>query len=127
MSQIAYYGIGETVVDIDEIDEGIHIILEGCVKFTIKSFDGVEKEITRLDRGDFFGELCLIPKAKSIVSVEVMDDLTTVLIPQKFARDLVEENRKLALLMNQFIEERNRKINQAKSLTEIVDNSQQVS
>ena len=127
VSQIAYYGIGETVVDIEEIDEGIHIILEGCVKLTIKSFDGVEKEITRLERGDFFGELCLIPKANSIVSVEVIDDLTTLLIPRKYARELVEENRKLALLMNQFIEERNHKINQQRVRSEIVNNPEQAS
>ena len=117
---IYYYGMGEKIVNIGEMEEGLYIIREGLVKLTIKDFQGQEKEILRLGEGEFFGEMSLLPKrTKSTVNVTVIDDVKIIFINEKSAEELIEDNRKLALVMNQFIEERNRVINQAKQTPEI--------
>jgi small-conductance mechanosensitive channel len=117
---IYYYGMGENIVKIGEMEEGLYIIREGSVKITVEDFKGQEKEILRLGEGEFFGEMSLLPKrTNSTVNVTVINDVKIIFINERSAEELMEDNRKLALVMNQFIEERNRLINQAKQTPDL--------
>jgi small-conductance mechanosensitive channel len=115
---VAYYGIGEKVVEIGQPDESLHIIWEGQVKLTIEDCHGHEQEVMQLSASDFFGEMALLSQSVSLVKVTVIEDLKTLVIARKTAQSLIENNPKLALVMNLFIEERNWAIRLAKQVSE---------
>lgn len=65
-----------------------------------------EQEVSRLSKGEFFGEMVFLRGARSPVSVTVTDDLRAIRIAPDTIFSLTQKNPRFSLEMNQFVEER---------------------
>ena len=100
------FAIGEQIVKEGEFDAGFYIILHGSVMLSVTDVRNQKQEVSRLSRGDFFGEMVLWRGEPNPVSVMVIEDLRTIRIQPDAICDLAHQNPKFALEMNQFVEER---------------------
>ena len=103
---LEYYGAGEVIISSGEFDTGFYIILEGSVVLSVTDIQNQSQEIVRLSQGDFFGEMVLLRRDPSLVSVTVIDDLKTLVIEPDAVIELAHQNTKFAVEMNHFIEQR---------------------
>lgn len=65
------FGAGETVVRQGDPGETFYIVADGEVNVRLRGADGVEKKLSTLHRGNFFGEMSLLtgePRSASIVA-----------------------------------------------------------
>lgn len=86
------YEEGEVVIEKDDLGDAFFLIYSGAVEVTAPGLLGVEKLITRLGPGEFFGELALLlrqPRSASVVCTEESELL--VLPAPEFARLLETE------------------------------------
>lgn len=100
------YGIDEVIVKEGEIDDGLFIIWAGSVQLTIRDRIREEREVARLERSEFFGEMALLPREVSPVSARAIKDLTVLVIPRETAIQLISSNPQFAFEMTQYIDER---------------------
>lgn len=104
------YGIGECIVKAGNLDKGLFIVWDGCVRLSVTNFQEKEQEVFRLENGECFGERSLLPGQPSLVTVIVVQDLQALVIPTEVIIDLAEHNAKFALEINRLIEERDKAI-----------------
>jgi|GEM_PF-735152 len=116
--RVKCYGLNEWIITAGEPDEGFYILQEGRVKITVKDSQGEEKEVARVSRGGFFGEMALLGEA-SPVSAIALEDVEVIIIHGQLARRLIDTSVKFAQEMNQFIEERKRAISLAQGLENV--------
>ncbi|MCL1468769.1 mechanosensitive ion channel family protein [Argonema galeatum] len=103
---VEYYGADEKIVEAREFDTGFYIIMDGSVLLSVTDIHNQEQEISRLSKGDFFGEMVLLRGEPSVASVTVIDDLKAIAIEPDTVFSLAQKNPKFSLEMNQFVEER---------------------
>lgn len=113
-SSLEGFAIGERIVWQDEFDTGFYIILNGSVLLSVIDIRSQEQEVTRLSKGDFFGEMVFLRGERSPVSVTVTDDLKAIRIPPDTIFNLTHKNPRFSLEMNQFVEERKKAARMAK-------------
>lgn len=116
-SLVEYYGIGETVFQIGEADQGLYLILHGILQLSTLDNHNQVQEVTRLERGEIFGEMAIFPGEVNPVSATVVDDLTVVIIPKAMLVSLIEKHPKFALAINQLIKKREKMVEFAKGRT----------
>lgn len=86
------YDAGEVVIEKDEAGDAFFILYSGEVEVTKPGFLGIEKLVTRLGPGAFFGEMALLlsqPRSASVVCREPSE--LFVLMSGDFARLLESE------------------------------------
>jgi small-conductance mechanosensitive channel len=113
---IETYGVDEQIVRAGEFDAAFYIIIAGGVLLSVTDINRQEQEVMRLSKGDFFGEMVLLRSECSQVSVKAIDELKAIAIAPDAICDLVQKNSRLALEMNQFIDERKKAARQAKGI-----------
>jgi len=116
-SLVEYYGIGETVLEIGEADQGLYLILHGVLQLSTLDSRNQFREVTRLERGAIFGEMAIFPGEVNPVSATVVDDLMVVIIPSDILISLLEKHPKFALAINQLIKKREKMVGYAKGKT----------
>jgi CRP-like cAMP-binding protein len=106
---VEYYGIEENVVEAGELDEAFYVILSGQVKLI---YEGEREEdnfeVTRLKKGDFFGEMVLLPTEASLVTVSVIEDLRAIALSMSLLASLIQRNPRFAQDLNGLLSERRR-------------------
>ncbi len=105
-SEIKYYGIGETIIQSGEFDEGICILIEGRVLLSHINQDGSTCPITYLETGDLFGEMALLRNEPSWVSVTAIQDVQLVMLNGDVVFSVAQDQSNFAMEMNRFIDER---------------------
>jgi small-conductance mechanosensitive channel/CRP-like cAMP-binding protein len=80
------FGRGERVVHQGEPGDAMYVVLEGTAVVTLAApdgngrADGAEREVARLARGEFFGEMALLTGEPRSASVTAVDDLAVLVI-----------------------------------------------
>jgi CRP-like cAMP-binding protein len=76
------FGRGERVVHQGEPGDAMYVVLEGTAVVTLAAADATEgeREVARLARGEFFGEMALLTGEPRSASVTAVDDLAVLVI-----------------------------------------------
>ena len=74
------YQRGEVVFHQDDPGDRMHIIVQGRVRISIDSFDGREKDVALLNRGDCFGEMALLDGSNRSANATAVDDIETLVL-----------------------------------------------
>ncbi|MEM6869293.1 MAG: mechanosensitive ion channel family protein [Cyanobacteria bacterium P01_C01_bin.121] len=105
-AEVQYYGAGETIVHVGEVDEGVCILLQGQVILSCLDHAGNACIISSLETGDLFGELSLLRNEPSLVSVTALQDVKLVMLNADAVFSIAQQQSNFALEMNRFIDER---------------------
>ncbi|MDJ0706942.1 MAG: mechanosensitive ion channel family protein [Leptolyngbyaceae cyanobacterium MO_188.B28] len=111
---VEYYGIGEQVLQIGTPNQGFYFILEGHLQLSVMDSHHHQREVAKLVRGDFFGEMALLPREPSSVSARVIEDIKVIVIDYVSMYRFLEESPQFALEINQFINKRKKTADMAK-------------
>lgn len=121
-AEIEHYGKGERIVKEGDFDLGLYIIEEGAVKLSVADNRDRPSEVVSLGRGDFFGEMALLPGEASLVSVTVIEDLKAIFIDSVSAINSIQGNSKFIAQMNKFVEQRTETVHLVKGRKNLLNN-----
>ena len=63
------YARGERVVAEGDHLQGLHLILKGCAALSVRDRCGIDQEIARAGKGEYFGEQAIVSSQSSDISV----------------------------------------------------------
>ncbi len=105
-SKLQFYGNGEKVIKQGDPTGQLYFILEGSASLETLNDKNYPLTITKLEVGDFFGEISLFTDKYSIFSVLVLEDLKLIVISPKEVLEMVEINPKLAQYLDDIMDAR---------------------
>jgi small-conductance mechanosensitive channel len=103
---LQYYGIGETILVENEINDCLYIVIEGKVEQFARHINGDVVPISKLNRGDFFGENALLGAKPNPVTVRALTDLQVLVIYPEEVTELLQKNAQLAIQLDEVLETR---------------------
>ena len=74
------YGQGECVVSQGDPGDALFVVLEGTAVVSVRDEQGSRREVARLARGEFFGEMALLTGEPRTATVTAADDLSVLVI-----------------------------------------------
>jgi len=77
--------------------ESMYILVKGSVKISKMLSEGMEKTLTTLAAGDFFGEMALVEDGPRAVTAMVVEDSQILVIKRSEFEKLMEEAPKVAV------------------------------
>ena len=101
-----YFAHSEIIVAQDEHEQGIYLVLSGCVSLTVTNTQGVEFTLDELDSRGFFGETGLTGRAISPVTARVTEDAQILIIPHELVNHAINKNSSFAEEISTLIERR---------------------
>ena len=84
------FGRGERIVHQGDQGDAMYVVLEGTAIVTIKTENDAEREVARLSRGEFFGEMALLTGDPRTASVTAVDDLAVLVIHKDALQAMLE-------------------------------------
>lgn len=90
---------GESLFRRGDACNSFHLLLEGSVKLTVTSPDGIEKVIDIVRPGQSFGEACMFLGKPYMVNAEVVEDALLIRVPKKTVMEEIERNPDFAKRM----------------------------
>ncbi len=102
----ADFGTGERIVHQGDAGDTMYVILEGQAIVTITDANQAEREVARLGRGEFFGEMALLTGEPRSASVTAVDDLGVVVVGKSALQALLGKRPGLAQEMAEIVEAR---------------------
>lgn len=111
---VRHFAAGEQVVAEGEPLPGLHLILTGAVRLTVRDGTGVEKEVARLGAGEFFGEKALLTGAASDVTVTAAEDLAALVLEGERLQALIDRTPQAAREIGSVMEARRRAVREAR-------------
>jgi small-conductance mechanosensitive channel len=112
------FGRGERIVHQGDSGEAMYVVLEGTAIVTIKTENDAEREVARLTRGEFFGEMALLTGEPRTASVTAVDDLSVLVIHKAALQTMLERRPGLAQEMAEIVELRRQGLRAVKDLKE---------
>jgi hypothetical protein len=100
------YGRGERIVHQGEPGDAMFLILSGTAVVAVKDEHGNEREVARLSRGEFFGEMALLTGEPRNASVTAADDLAVLAIYKEALGGMLARRPELAQEMAEIVEAR---------------------
>jgi small-conductance mechanosensitive channel/CRP-like cAMP-binding protein len=100
------YGRGERIVYQGETGDALYLILSGTAVVAIRDEHGGEREVARLSRGEFFGEMALLTGEPRTASVTAADDLAVLAIYKAALAGMLARRPALAQEMAEIVESR---------------------
>lgn len=102
------YGRGERIVHQGDTAATMFVILTGTAIVTIADpgNPGSEREVARLSRGEFFGEMALLTGEPRTASVTAVDDLDVVVVDKAALETMLHKRPGLAQEMAEIVEAR---------------------
>jgi small-conductance mechanosensitive channel/CRP-like cAMP-binding protein len=100
------FGRGERIVHQGEPGDAMYVILEGTAIVSIADGNQAEREVARLSRGEFFGEMALLTGEPRSASVTAVDDLTVVVVHKDSLQSMLHNRPGLAQEMAEIVEAR---------------------
>jgi len=88
---------GDTLLHQDEAGHEMFLILDGVVRFSQRKQNGSESQIALVGKGEVFGEITLVSKAKHYASVQAVTDLQVLVISQEFLQRAMKSLPEIAL------------------------------
>jgi CRP-like cAMP-binding protein len=90
------YGHGEFVVRQGDPGDALFVILEGTAIVSVRDEQGAVREVARLSRGEFFGEMALLTGEPRTASVTAADDLSVLVIFKETMQGMLARRPPLA-------------------------------
>ena len=112
------FGRGERVVHQGDAGDAMYVVLEGTAIVTIRTGDDAEREVARLSRGEFFGEMALLTGDPRTASVTAVDDLAVLAIHKEALQSMLTRRPGLATEMAEIVEARRQGLRLAKELAD---------
>jgi small-conductance mechanosensitive channel/CRP-like cAMP-binding protein len=100
------FGKGERIVRQGDPGDALYVIVEGVAVVSISDGAGLEREVARLGRGEFFGEMALLTGEPRTAHVTAADDLDVLVIRKDALRGILERRPGLAQEMAEMVEAR---------------------
>lgn len=90
------YGRGERVVHQGDQGDSLFLIQEGTAIVTVRDEHDGEREVARLSRGEFFGEMAVLTGEPRTANVTAVDDLGVLVIHKEALQQMLEKRPALA-------------------------------
>src|SRR5262249_28369859 len=100
------FGKGERIVHQGDAGDALYVITQGQAVASIRDAQGLEKEVARLARGEFFGEMALLTGEPRTANVTAVEDLSVLVIYKDALKTVLERRPALAEEMAQIVEAR---------------------
>jgi len=100
------FGRGERIVHQDDPGDAMYVVVEGTAIVTVRAEPGAEREVARLARGEFFGEMALLTGEPRTASVSALDDLAVLVIHKDSLQGLLARRPGLLQEMAEIVEAR---------------------
>lgn len=100
------FGRGERIVHQGDAGDAMYVILDGTAIVTITDDTNSEREVARLTRGEFFGEMALLTGEPRTASVTAVDDLSVLLVHKGALQAMLAARPGLAQEMAEIVEAR---------------------
>src|SRR6185503_5372124 len=100
------FGRGERIVQQGAPGDTLYVVLAGTALVTIRTADGAEREVARLSRGEFFGEMALLTGEARSASVTALDDLRSLVIHKDALQGVLLRRPALVQQMAEIVEVR---------------------
>ena len=100
------FGKAERIVHQGDPGDALYIITDGTAVVSVRDDQGTEKEVARLSRGEFFGEMALLTGEPRTASVTAFDDLTVLVIHKEALQTMLQRKPALAEEIAQIVEVR---------------------
>jgi small-conductance mechanosensitive channel/CRP-like cAMP-binding protein len=112
------FGRGERIVHQGDPGDAMYIVLEGTAIVTVRTEHDAEREVARLSRGEFFGEMALLTGDPRTASVTAVDDLAVLVIHKDALQEMLARRTGLAHEMAEIVEARRQGLRAVKDLAE---------
>jgi CRP-like cAMP-binding protein len=89
-----------------EAGDAMFVILEGTAIVTLTDDTKSEREVARLSKGEFFGEMALLTGEARTANVTALDDLTVIVVHTHSLRAMLGRRPGLAQEMAEIVEAR---------------------
>lgn len=100
------FGRDERVVHQGDPGDAMYVILEGTAIVTLTDESRSEREVARLARGEFFGEMALLTGEARTANVTAVDDLIVVVVNKASLHSMLARRPGLAQEMAEIVEAR---------------------
>jgi small-conductance mechanosensitive channel/CRP-like cAMP-binding protein len=100
------YGRGERVVNQGDKGDSFFLIQEGTAIVSARDAEGADREVARLGRGEFFGEMSALTGEARSASVTAADDLGVLVLHKSAFRRMLAARASLAQEMAEIVEAR---------------------
>lgn len=97
------FAAGERIVRQGDSGDSMYVVLDGVAIVTVADANGGEREVARLSRGEFFGEMALLTGEARTASVTAVDDLTVLVIEKAALQAKLAQRPALAEEMAQIV------------------------
>jgi CRP-like cAMP-binding protein len=100
------FGNGELIVRQGDPGDALYVILDGTAVVWITDADGAERQVARLGRGEFFGEMALLTGEPRTANVTAAEDLSVLVIYKEAMQAMLARRPALAQEMAEIVEAR---------------------
>ncbi len=100
------FGRGERIVHQGDPGAALYVMLEGTAVVTVRGEDRSEREVARLSRGEFFGEMALLTGEPRSASVSAAGDLAVLVIHKDSLQTVLARRPGLLQEMAEIVEAR---------------------
>jgi small-conductance mechanosensitive channel/CRP-like cAMP-binding protein len=100
------FGRGERIVRQGDSGETMYVVLEGTAVVTHRGENGAEREVARLSRGEFFGEMALLAGEPRTATVSALEDMAVLVIHKDALQALLTRRPELVQEMAEIVEAR---------------------
>ncbi len=100
------YGRGERIVRQGDPGDALYVLREGSAIVTIGDEATGEREVARLRRGEFFGEMALLTGEPRTASVTAIEDIEAIVIHKEALQGILARRPGLAQEMAEIVEAR---------------------
>ena len=110
------FGRGERIVHEGEPGDAMYVVLDGTAVVSVATGNGDEREVARLARGEFFGEMALLTGEPRSAGVTVAEDLSVLRIHKDSLQAVLARRPGLMQEMAEIVEARRAGLRAAKEL-----------
>lgn len=100
------YNRGQPIFYEEDLADGIYLILDGYVKVYQSSWNGREKTLAILSRGDIIGEMAAFGKPKRSASIKALEPTEVYYIPQRRFEELLSKFPSFSLKITEILTRR---------------------
>ena len=112
--QRRHYAAGEILITEGSRIEGLHVVTEGTAALSIRTGDGMQQELAKLQKGEYFGESSIVSGTAIEVTVTALTDLELVVISPEGMYRLLGKIPHLSRQLGEQMGHRNRAVSAAR-------------
>lgn len=103
---VQHYGAGERIVAQGDPGDSLFLIRQGKAVVSYRDEQQAEREVARLSRGEFFGEMALLTGEPRSANVTAVEDVEALVLSKEALQELLQRRPALAQEMAEIMEAR---------------------